>query len=828
MDDRIDEPFEHIPISIIAADRQGRVTYANPTAAQLLQRPLLGHSLTDVLGVSAISEGVSQSRIQGSYYKVFINHTDHGRIWVSLFPMDERSEISSVLDAIPDGLLFVDGTGCVVDCNSNAARLIGCPKSDLMHRHFAQVLQLDEPCAHSLSLTLTTGAACDDLNHEYKRSDHEPIWMSMNARAQVTKEGDITGAVITFKDVTAQLMVESLMRVKDKAIESSINGIAMFHPTGRIIYANRSFLQMIGAAHIGEIMGVQISDFLIPALDLDALQHLGVWQGELRIRKKGGDTISCVLAVSSAFLAWRHESVFMASVSDISDRIKAERERESMITQLMEARDAITARDLLNQAILDAAFDAVLTLDADGKIVQMNASAQALFLCGDKHPPALTDLVVSGPSGFQGSLLKGNTSFDATGVKADGTPFPMRIGIHQISAVDRLVAVIRDLTSEKQLEAQLRHAQKMEAIGLLAGGVAHDFNNILQGIDLALELARSDSRSIDQAASFIARGKDLIRQILRFSRRTPEQQNTPLTLNTVVGEAMKLVQSTMPSTVVLDLQLGETCVVKGDPGDIQRVIINLCTNSIYAMRECGGTLKVRIAQSDLGPTNAFHVAPGHHAIVSVSDSGEGMDEGVLDRVFEPFFTTKPVGEGTGLGLSVIHGIVLNHRGGIAVKSRVGYGTSVEVALPLMTDSQVQSLPSEVSAGGGDERILLVDDEAPIVTMLGAVLEKSGYRIQTTTSSVEAVRWVQADPAGFDLVITDQTMPDMTGDKVAKAIAAVNPKLPVVLMSGFSQKLAQSTPSALGVRRILLKPVSAVQFRKVVRDVLDEKLVCEDQ
>ena len=380
------------------------------------------------------------------------------------------------------------------------------------------------------------------------------------------------------------------------------------------------------------------------------------------------------------------------------------------------------------------------------------------------------------------------------------------------------------------LEDQLRHVQKMEAIGTLAGGIAHDFNNILGAMLAYTDLAKLDAagnapvmESLEEIRKAGARAKDLVQRILTFSRRAPHERK-PVSLQPVVTEALKLLRSTVPSTIRLVEEVSnDVGTVSADATQIHQVLVNLCTNAAHAIEDAPGEIvvslsacHVRSARADRYP----NVRPGRYAELSVRDTGKGMDAETLERIFEPFFTTKKAGEGTGLGLSVVDGIVKEHGGTIRVESEPGRGTTVRVLLPLeVAQAEAQLAPEGVIPLGQGERILFIDDEPVLCKGAKKLLEKLNYVVTTETNAPAAVALFKNDPARFDLVVTDLTMPTMSGVDVAAELLRARPGTPVVLSTGFNASLTMDAVRALGIRELVAKPLSVGDLARTVHAAL---------
>jgi two-component system cell cycle sensor histidine kinase/response regulator CckA len=407
-----------------------------------------------------------------------------------------------------------------------------------------------------------------------------------------------------------------------------------------------------------------------------------------------------------------------------------------------------------------------------------------------------------------------------------------RIRDHQ-GAVVGAIQCAQDVTDRLHLQRQLQHAQKMEAVGTLAGGIAHDFNNILTAVMGFTEMALSKvpterlaRRDLERVLDAGARARDLVRQILAFSRPT-ELERRPILVSPLVKEALKLLRSSLPTTIDIQQDIvisREEGVVLGDPTEIHQVLMNLCTNAAHAMRAKGGKLSVELAGgvADASLVSRYpDLRPGPYVRLTVSDTGHGIDAAVMERIFDPYFTTKAPGEGTGLGLSVVQGIVKSYGGAITVDSKPGKGSTFHVFLPRIEEVIAPEAESVEVAATGDERILFVDDEKALVDLGKQMLEALGYRVTAKTSSVEALETFRADPDAFDVVITDMTMPAPTGMELAKELMAIRPDIPIILCTGFRDLVDGKQCKAIGVRELLLKPYLRTDLARTIRKVLDQ-------
>jgi signal transduction histidine kinase/ActR/RegA family two-component response regulator len=383
-----------------------------------------------------------------------------------------------------------------------------------------------------------------------------------------------------------------------------------------------------------------------------------------------------------------------------------------------------------------------------------------------------------------------------------------------------------------QLEDQLRHAQKLEAVGTLAGGIAHDFNNILGIIlgytELVLpEIPQGSSLQSDlnEVLKATHRAKELVNQILIFSRQD-KQERKPVQISLIAKEVLKMLRATLPTTIEIrqNFRAGLAAVLS-DPTQIHQVLMNLCTNAAHAMRDKGGVLEVSLADVDIDADAAAQhpdLAPGQYQKLTVSDTGHGMDRSVKERIFDPFFTTKGPGEGTGMGLAMVHGIAKSHDGAVIVRSEPGKGTTFQVFFPTIV-SVITAEPEHLAPPPrGTERILFVDDEKPLGDIGKQTLEHLGYEVFARTSSIEALEVFKTQPDKFDLVITDMTMPNMTGADLAKAILHIRPDTPIILCTGFSEAISEEKAKAIGIREFVMKPIIRQKIARIIRRVLDQE------
>ncbi|ACN18019.1 putative sensorkinase/phosphatase protein (plasmid) [Desulforapulum autotrophicum HRM2] len=398
----------------------------------------------------------------------------------------------------------------------------------------------------------------------------------------------------------------------------------------------------------------------------------------------------------------------------------------------------------------------------------------------------------------------------------------------------RMHGAIQDITERKNLEFQVQQAQKMESIGNLAGGIAHDFNNLLYPIigfaEMLIEDLPPKSPEHESAQAIFNAGKrgcELVKQILAFSRQV-DHQLSPVRFQKILAEVFKLTRSTIPSDIEIYQDIQKDCgLVMAEETQLHQIAMNLITNAYHAVEKTGGKISVQLKEITLDNDDLKDrpLQVGQYVMLSVSDNGVGIPREIMNNIFDPYFTTKEQGKGTGLGLAVVYGILREHKGDVKVYSEVGKGTTFNVYLPVMKESDEPiSTEKELYKLTGTERILLVDDEISVVRLEKQMLERLGYKVSAWSNSIEALETFNSNPDGYDLVISDMTMPNMTGDQLAKELMAIRPDIPIIICTGFSERINKEQAEANKVKGFLMKPVVKSEMAQMVRKVLDEAKV----
>ncbi len=431
-------------------------------------------------------------------------------------------------------------------------------------------------------------------------------------------------------------------------------------------------------------------------------------------------------------------------------------------------------------------------------------------------------------------IFKGENIVSVVGLANKQTDYD-QTDILQISLLmDSVWKVIENIQAEeehKKMNMQLQHAQKMEAIGTLVGGIAHDFNNILGAIIGYAEMAEEDSpagsmikNDIEQVLKAGHRAKDLVKQILAFSRHA-DTERVPVQPAVIINEAIKMLRSSLPTTIAIQQNIDpESGYVLADPTQIHQILVNLCTNAFHAMEKTGGILSISLKKKCLHLSDfpsEFHVQPGVFVQLSIADTGSGISPDIKKKIFDPYFTTKEVGKGTGMGLAIIHGIAKNYGGFVTFDSQPGEGSVFHVYLPAIADVAQHETKSLDLIPVGNEHILFIDDEEILAEMGKQLLERLGYRVTVRQSSMEGLSTFQSQPEQFDLVITDQTMPGMTGFDLARRMIQIRPSIPIILCTGYSSQVSKGQAMSYGVRGFVMKPLTKKDIAVLIRKVLGE-------
>ncbi len=568
--------------------------------------------------------------------------------------------------------------------------------------------------------------------------------------------------------------------------------------------------------------------------------------------------INCVHPDDRKFVAAKWEAFFTGQPYDIKHRLSVEgkekwvREKAELvfnergecirgigvtqdITERKHAEEKIYVSEEKYRAMMESTDEAIYICSSDFQIEYMNPAMikrTGYDASGEVCHKAIHGFDEKCQWCVFEKIRKGESMNHEIVSDKDGKTFHISNSpIFNINGSVSKLAIFRDVTEFKKIESQLRQAQKMESVGTLAGGIAHDFNNILFPIlgysEMLLADIPEDSpfrNGLSQIYTSSLRASELVRQILTFSRQESGEARL-MKMQPIIREALKLIRCTIPTTIEISQNINPDCgKIKADPIQIHQIVMNLATNAYHAMEETGGEMKINLKEVELKEPDLSDpgIKTGTYACLSISDTGKGMDNELIRKIFDPFFTTKETGKGTGMGLSVVHGIVKNMNGAIQVYSKLGKGTEFHVYLPLAEIVEKQQVShTKTLIQGAAEHILLVDDEKAVIEMEQNMLERLGYKVTSRSNSIEALEFFRAAPEKFDLVITDMQMPNMPGDKFAVELTKIRSDIPILLCTGFSEAMSEEKASSLGINGFLLKPIIMKELSHKIHEILDE-------
>ncbi|MBN2108813.1 MAG: PAS domain S-box protein [Deltaproteobacteria bacterium] len=750
--------------------------------------------------------------------------------------LEREARLRSIFETAVDAIITVNNSGSIIDWNKAAEKIYGYTAEEIIGKPAQRLIpeRLHGPDSQQMKNVMMQreegivfnrreGVGIRKDGSEFPTEVSQSVW----------KSGDEIFATGIVRDITERKKAEKTLREREERlrsiVETAVDAIITTDNTGTIVFWNHAAEKIFGYAE-QEIVGKNAIMLLPERLhdELDALREAffqnGVQTSSESIGLKKGGT-EFPIEVSRA--VWNSEGATFATaiVRDITQRKKTEHDR------------------LLLSSVIEQAHENILIMDAQGTIVYVNPA-----VVSQMERPAHAIL---GANGFQatgsiydlqffkaiyellqsGSAWSGVLNYQISGGKTASVEQTLSPVLDAEGRLTNILSISRDISHEKYLEEQLRQSQKMEAIGTLAGGIAHDFNNILAAILGYTELAMMDvpkdsitAGRLHHVISSCDRARSLVKQILTFSRKSPRKAS-PFRVSSIVKEVIKLLRASLPSTIDIRQDISDAdAVVRADPTQLHQLIINLCTNAAQAMEESGGTLTISQASCVKTANDIkgwYDLPPGNYVRLTVRDTGPGIIPEIKDRIFEPFFTTKAVGKGTGMGLAVAHGIVKSCNGCIHVDSAPGAGAAFHVLLPRIDEKPPEAAvqqPAAVPRGSG--AILFVDDEESVMQIAHNMLEALGYTVFSTSSSMQAFEMFTADPGRFDCVITDMTMPQIRGDELARRMLEVRPELPIILCTGFSEKISEEQALKMGIRAFLLKPFSMQNLGQTLQKALE--------
>jgi PAS domain S-box-containing protein len=755
----------------------------------------------------------------------------------------------TLFDNSLDAVILTDptGKGTVLSANQAACRMFRRTGQEMIGLSRDDMFAPDEPqLATLLRERERTGRYIGELT--YKRADGTTFLGEVSTNAFTDSSGSLRSVAIV-RDITERRQTEEALRDSEARFrtlaDATFEGIAITEH-GRIVDANEQLLRIIGGTR-PELIGQEVASLIAPE-DRDRVMAsiLGGLESHIEQRMFRRDGTPIIVETHGRTIPYQGRQVRITAISDITERKRAEEELRKSRDELelrVQARTAELSRaNAYNRSLLETSLDPLVTIDLAGRISDVNAATERITgyprerLIGTDFSDYFTE-PERARAGYTHVFEEGfarDYRLEIRHRHGHVTPVLYNASVYRDEAgsVLGVFAAARDITEQLRLEEQLRQAHKMEAIGTLAGGIAHDFNNILASILGFTEMAVEDvsdrpdvERNLQNVLKSTMRARELVKQILAFSRKT-SYARSPLSLSSLIQETVQLLRASIPTTVDIVLNMTATSdTILTSPVEVQQILMNLCSNASLAMQENGGMLEISLNDIDFQPDSPVFeqdVAPGEYVQLVVRDTGTGMSPDVLKRVFEPFFTTRGVGKGTGMGLAVVYGIVKSLNGAITAESKPGVGSTFRIFLPKAKTEVKEEPVVAARSSGGHERILFVDDEDLLAELNSERLMSLGYEVVTTKSSRDALDIFKAEPERFDLLITDYTMPHLTGIDLAKEILTIREGIPIILCTGHSDFVSPEIARKAGIREFLMKPLSKQELAEAIRRMLDSK------
>ncbi len=734
-----------------------------------------------------------------------------------------------------DLVLEVEADGRIAYANPRLRPLLGLAPTSAVPTNLFDLVHEDDRARVRAELREAPAL----LSFRHRTSEGTDRWLEATA-ARFSRSSGEEQYVLVCRDGTERHETERALREAATLFTNTFraspisNSITSLH-TGRILEVNRAFesyfgysrAEVIGSTTVELGLWADPTDRLAYVKELEA--HGSVRAFEASLRNRAGQVGTYLMSAERVQIAG--EPYLVNVIEDVTERRSGERalreSEEKFHKAFRTSPHPLSVADFETGALIEVneAYERATGLTqqqligrepSELGIVAAPRRERALQLWSGGSQVRDLEIQFKHSSGDARTGLASADFIELAGRRC------IIVGIHDITEQRRMEA------AKTQLEAELRQVQKLEAIGTLAGGIAHDFNNILGAMLGYTEIAKLDAAALPEVIESLTevqrageRAKELVRQILTFSRRHP-QERRPIRLQPILAEAHRLLRSTLPATIELSAQASpETERVHADPTQIHQIILNLATNAAHALSGKPGRIEIQLSNYDPSGARAARSTPnlpaGRYVELTVKDDGSGMDEDTLQHLFEPFFTTKKPGEGTGLGLSVVHGIVKDHEGILHVDSEQHVGSTFHIWFPVFSDQspELEAAHQSPLTPGNGERILFIDDEPTLCSAAQKLLGKLNYVVTTRTKPAEAVQLFRADPTAFDLVITDLTMPGMTGVDVAVQMLLARPGMPLILVTGFNASWTLDSVRALGICDLVMKPLSAA--------VLSEKI-----
>ena len=753
---------------------------------------------------------------------------------------ESYTSLRGILEQIGISTVMLGDDARIAFCTGCCASLLGLPLEQLVGRRLADLGQVvdsegrpEEAGIFPLNRARREGSATRFTFGLQAPSGQTTRWFSATLKP---REDTTDGfCFLTLTDITGlfqeRLVNRQIFQAKSEwetTVDALQDIVTIQDRELRIVRANKAAHALFGYG-LGEMKGEKCYElFLGRKLPCTKCPLKNEAAGEPQVSTIYHPVFDRVFRVSSfpIFAETGEVHLLVHVARDVTQLLRNEEEKNRLMAAIEQASEAVVISDCRGVIqYVNPAFEGS-TGYSRAEALGKNANILKSGVHNRQFYEEMWQTLLRGRV-WRGRLT--NRRKNGTLFKEDTTISPV---LDRSGKIINYVALKRDVTREEQLEQQLHQAMKMEALGTLAGGIAHDFNNILAAMIGYGEMARNRlpadhpaRKDIDQVLAGGDRAVDLVRQILTFSRQGSYGQFRLFKLQYIIREVVKLLRPSLPPTIQLVHEVDDSCrSIFADPSQLYQVLMNLCTNAWQSIGEDHGRITIRLAERRMPEDSARFggdaAKSGSFLDLEVADSGCGIEEEVLARIFDPFYTTKKSEQGTGLGLAVVHGIIKRHKGEIEVDSRVGVGTTFHVYLAVDGREVDTAEKRERFVAGGSERIMVVDDEAPVAEVLKRMLEAAGYRVTTFHDSIAALKKFREDPGCCDLVLTDMLMPGMTGAELARECLALRPGLPIIMLSGHSDTFDARRAEMAGIREMLQKPVRRDELQRIVRRVLE--------
>ena len=768
--------------------------------------------------------------------------------------LESNQFLENVFQTSGDGILVIDDKGCIIRANKSMENILDYPYADIVGKYTFDFASVDEESAKKNKGVLEDfyeKGFVKNFESNFQKKGGTLVPIEINITKLLDKQGNYIGAVSSLRDISERKRSEMRLQESEekyRELVENANSIIMRRlPDGTITFFNE-FAQKFFGFDASEIIGKNVIGSIVPEKESagrDLKQMIAdIFKNTAKYEQHENENI-CKDG-KRVWVNWTNRAI-----QDQNGNVIEVLSVGTDITERKQAEEETKSAKLFIDRVVDMSPIIMWISDQRGTVIRTNSTLRKIFNLTDDRivgkynvlkdlnlktqgvmPMVMSVFENQEPTHFcipWKATKAGVANFEsAREIYIDVSIFPI---INAEGKLTNVVCQAVDITEHKQLEDNLRQSQKMESVGTLAGGIAHEFNNILGGIIGYTEIAKEDAsedssvrESLDEILKLSIRARDVVSQILSFSRKGAKVSES-LQPSFGIKETLKILRSTIPTSIEFKHNIDEKAgTIMADSTQLHQVGMNLCINAAHAMEETGGVLEVGFSSvvldaEDLKPYPDLKT--GEYVKLTVSDTGAGIDPNNIDKIFDPFFTTKEVGKGTGMGLSIVHGIIKDHGGVINVSSKLGEGTTFTVFLPK-TEVKINKTESDDALPTGTEDILVVDDEEHLVFLMKTILGRLGYKVTALTNSLEALNLFKKDPQRYDLIITDLTMPHLTGDKLASEVIAIRPDMPVIISTGYADAVDSEKVKQSGIKAFIPKPCQKQDLAKTIRLILDGK------